>query len=181
MADSEIEKELKYLVASIPADLDKYDKKRLVDIYIPRKEGHAAIRIRQQGDKFSITKKTPVLVDGVQVLKEETIDITEEDFQIFKTMKNARILDKTRFYYPFGEHMMEIDVFSGELRGLVLAEIEFGSIDDLKSFKKPDFLLSDVTSQDFLAGGVLYKLSYGSIEEKLTEFGYSPLRFPSIG
>jgi adenylate cyclase len=175
MGSMEAEKEVKYLLKTVPEGLEKCKSKKLVDIYIPRKEGHAAIRIRQQGDSFFITKKTPEIVDGVKVLNEETINIIGEDFNVFRSMKDAKILDKTRYYYPLGDNVVEIDVFSGKLNGLVLAEVEFSSIDALKAFEKPGFFLIDVTNQDFLAGGVLYKSSYAEIENRLKCLGYSAL------
>jgi CYTH domain-containing protein len=148
----------------------------MVDIYIPRKQGHAAIRIRQQGEKFFITKKTEVIEQGHKTLKEETIEITEEDFDIFKSMQNAKILDKTRYYLPLDSGLvMELDVFSGDLTGLVLGEVEFDSIESLKSFQTPDFCLSDVSNEDSFAGGVLFKLSYSDLEPILDNYGYQKI------
>lgn len=171
----EEERELKYLLREIPPRLTQSKSKKLVDIYIPRKEGHAAIRIRQQGDVFQITKKTPSIVEGICVLNEETISITEEEFAVFKTMRDARVLEKTRYYYPFEGHVLEIDVFGGALSGLVLAEVEFDSLEALRAFDRPYFFGEDVTHRDFLAGGVLYKLTYADIKDTLFQLGYTTL------
>lgn len=171
----EAEKELKFLLKTIPQGLSQCKSKKMIDIYIPRKAGHAAIRIRQQGDQFFITKKTVVMTEGVKVLNEETIQITEEDFMIFSTMEKALILDKTRYDYPLGNNVIEVDIFGGKLNGLALAEVEFNSIEGLKAFTMPEFCLVNVTDKDFLAGGVLYKLSYPEIEKDLSTLGYQPL------
>lgn len=171
----EEERELKYLLREIPPRLTESKSKKLVDIYIPRKEGHAAIRIRQQGDVFQITKKTPVMVEGIKVLNEETIDITEEEFAVFKTMRDAKVLEKIRYYYPFEGHIIEIDVFGGVLSGLVLAEVEFDSLEALRAFDRSYFLGADVTHVDALAGGVLYKMTFADIKDKLSKLGYTSL------
>lgn len=171
----EAEKELKFLLSRLPPRLHPCTSKKIADIYIPRKEGHAALRIRQQGDVFAITKKTPVIVEGIRILNEETISITEEEFLVFKSIKDAKIVEKVRYYYPHKKHIIEIDVFGGTLSGLVLAEVEFESLESLRSFTMPDFFLRDVTSVDFLAGGVLYKFTYADIKDKLAAFNYTGL------
>src|ERR1035437_8997722 len=39
-------------------------------------------------------------------------------------------LTKMRYHYPVGRHIFEIDLFTGSLNGLVIGEIELGSIDE---------------------------------------------------
>jgi CYTH domain-containing protein len=170
----EFEREMKFLLKSLP-DLSNCERQEMVDIYIPRKEGHAAIRIRKKGERFVITKTTEAFEEGIKVLKEETIGITEEEFEVFRTMKDAKILEKTRYVYPLGDRKMEIDVFHGRHDGLVLAEVEFKSLEELKAFEKPDFCLAEVTKEDYLAGGVLYKLDWKDIVDKLDKLGYERL------
>lgn len=41
--------------------------------------------------------------------------------------------------------MIELDVFSGEYEGLMLAEVEFSSIEDAEHFAPPDWFGEDVT------------------------------------
>lgn len=171
----ELEIERTFLVKYLPENLKQFKSKKLVDIYIPRKTGHAAIRIRQQGDKFLITKKTRA--GSANELKEETIVITEEDFNIFKSMQKAGTIEKTRYYYPYKNHIVEIDIFDGRHKGLVLAEIEFNSMEELNSSTIPDFCLADVTENEFVAGGLLCNISYNSLEPKLKEFGYEKIDF----
>lgn len=45
----------------------------------------------------------------------------------------------------------ELDVFTGKLAGLVLIDFEFDSLDAKASFTPPDFILADVTQEDFIA------------------------------
>ena len=54
---SEIEVELTYLAKEIPKDLNKFECKRIVDIYFPKSDLDRKIRLRQNGDKYEITKK----------------------------------------------------------------------------------------------------------------------------
>jgi adenylate cyclase len=41
-----------------------------------------------------------------------------------------KVLQKTRYEIPAGDHVWEIDVFSGTLEGLILAEIELSDADE---------------------------------------------------
>lgn len=171
----EKELECQFLVKKLPEDIKNHKSVKLVDVYIPRKVGHAAVRIRQQGDKFFITKKT--MMRSVYEAKEETIEITEEDFNIFKSMQKAELIEKIRYYYPTTQGMVEIDIFEGKHKGLALAEIEFKSMEELKSSKLPDFCLVEIKKEEFTAGGLLCKTSYQEIEPILNGFDYQKIEF----
>ncbi len=165
-----IELERTFLAKSLP-DLSNCKSKEIIDIYIPRSEGHAAIRIRKNGDKYEITKKTRV-DDDPSKLKEENISITEEEFQHFNEVRGKRV-HKIRYYYPHNGRTAEIDVFQGALKGLIAVEFEFDNDEEKESFQMPEFCLVDVTHSNFIAGGLLCGKSYQDIEEGLNNFGYS--------
>ena len=69
----------------------------------------------------------------------------------------------------------ELDVFTGKLAGLVLIDFEFDSLDAKASFTPPDFILADVTQEDFIAGGLLAGKSYEDIAPELARFSYQRL------
>ena len=52
-------------------------------------------------------------------------------------------IEKTRHYVQHGGHLWEIDDFHGDNAGLVVAEIELGSVDE--AFAKPDWLGVEAT------------------------------------
>jgi CYTH domain-containing protein len=56
-----------------------------------------------------------------------------------------KIISKTRYIVPIenSERKWEIDIFHGENQGLIVAEIELGSEDEV--FEKPEWLGEDVT------------------------------------
>ena len=53
------------------------------------------------------------------------------------------IIDKTRFLVDCGDHTFEVDEFHGDNDGLVVAEVELGSVDE--AYEKPDFIGEEVT------------------------------------
>ena len=58
-------------------------------------------------------------------------------------MCEAAIIEKTRYRVDCGDHTWEVDVFSGANTGLVLAEIELETEDEV--FTRPDWLGIEVS------------------------------------
>jgi adenylate cyclase len=56
---------------------------------------------------------------------------------------NKPLLEKTRYYVQHHDHLWEIDVFSGENEGLIVAEIELKSADE--QFSLPDWAGKEVS------------------------------------
>ena len=67
----------------------------------------------------------------------------------------------------------EIDVFQGALKGLVLVDVEFETVEEKDAFEMPEFCLVEVTQEEFIAGGMLCGKSYEDIEEGLKRYNYS--------
>ena len=55
------------------------------------------------------------------------------------------MIDKTRYLVEFGKHTLEIDEYYGDNEGLVVAEVELGSVDE--EYEIPPFLGEEVTGQ----------------------------------
>ena len=54
-----------------------------------------------------------------------------------------KTLTKYRYNIPVGNHVWEVDVFQGKLEGLIIAEIELSSEDEI--FELPDWVIEDVS------------------------------------
>lgn len=54
-------------------------------------------------------------------------------------------IKKVRFFLPLGAHMAELDVFYGSLGGLIMAEVEFDSIEECDAFVPPKWFGREVT------------------------------------
>ena len=55
------------------------------------------------------------------------------------------IIHKTRYLVPFSNHTYEVDIFDGRNEGLIIAEIELTSEDEV--FEKPEWLGEEVTGK----------------------------------
>jgi len=63
--------------------------------------------------------------------------------EMLSTFVDGSFIDKIRYRVPFGRHQFEVDEFHGSNAGLVLAEIELASADEV--FERPDWLGDEVT------------------------------------
>jgi adenylate cyclase len=75
-------------------------------------------------------------------------------------LRRGHIVEKVRYIVPCGNLNWEIDVFSGENLGLVIAEIEL--LDENHQIELPPWVGSEVTGQDRYYNGTLAQHPYGS-------------------
>lgn len=169
-----LEIEKTYLAKSIPEGLAACAHKELLDVYVPRESAHAHLRIRKNGDRHEITKKTPINPNDASQLKEETIVLTADEFNALASVPGKRIR-KIRYLYPYQGMTAEVDVFQDSLAGLVVVDFEFDSPEAQRAFVMPEFCLADITQEDFIAGGVLCGKKYQDIQAELERFNYKPL------
>ncbi|MBE0427250.1 MAG: hypothetical protein IBX72_11485 [Nitrospirae bacterium] len=169
-----IEIERTYLARYIPEGLRNCDCSEVVDIYIPADSVHPKLRIRKNGRKHEINKKQPVQGNDASHQMEQTIKITEDEFNALSIIAGKKI-HKVRYYYPYNGRTAEIDVFQGPLEGLVLVDFEFKTTEEKDNFVMPDFCMADVTQEEFIAGGMLCGKSYEEISDSLKKFNYSKL------
>ena len=106
------------------------------------------IRVRRVCDACTGEQEFILTVKGRGLIAREEIEwkISEEAYESLAERRIGRTVIKDRYRKPLDEaHTLEIDVFRGELCGLVLAEIEFADIADLESFAVPAYLENDVS------------------------------------
>jgi adenylate cyclase len=82
------------------------------------------------------------------------------DAEELMSLRRGQIIEKVRYIVPAGDLTWEIDVFSGENLGLVIAEIELPS--ENHQIELPSWIGSEVTGQDRYYNGTLARHSYCS-------------------
>lgn len=172
MVSSELE--LTYLVRWLPEGLLGAPSKLVVDVYFPATANHPCLRLRQNGDQYEMTKKSPVKDTDSSHQNEHTINLNEHEFNALAAAPGKRVA-KQRYFYNYHGQSAEIDVFLEGLKGLVLADFEFDERGDQLAFKIPDFCLADVTQEAFVAGGKLAAKTYEDIEADLARYEYKPI------
>ena len=104
----------------------------------------------------------------------QTIILTEAEFEALKSLDGKKT-HKIRYYYNYNGRVCEIDVFQGDLLGLVVVDFEFDDEDTMNKFEMPEFCLIDITPEEFIAGGMICGKKYSDVEADLEKFGYKKL------
>jgi CYTH domain-containing protein len=77
---------------------------------------------------------------------EEEIDIEPARFERLWPLTEGRRIEKRRYELPAGEGLViELDVYAGDLDGLVVAEVEFASDEQADAFTPPPWFAREVT------------------------------------
>jgi CYTH domain-containing protein len=134
-----MEIERKFLLKIIPADLDKYESKKIAQGYLCTEP---VVRIRRSNDDYYLTYKG----GGLMVREEYNLPLTREAYAHLLPKIDGLLIAKTRYLIPLeGGLTAELDVFEGELAPLVIVEVEFETEADANSFTPPDWFGEDVT------------------------------------
>lgn len=133
--------ERKFLVKSLPENLEQYPHKDIVQGYLAIAEDGTEVRLRQKGNKYFQTVKS----GSGKTRFESEIEITEEQFNSFWEVTKGKRVEKTRYEIPHENGTIELDVYRGDLDGLLSAEMEFSSEEESDKFTVPEWLSEEVT------------------------------------
>ncbi len=109
--------------------------------YISSDSENITVRVRVLGSKGFLTLKGPT--KGISRSEMEVEIPVEEATHMLRNFCGDRVVSKTRYLLGINGLQWEIDEFSGENQGLIVAEIELESED--QAFEKPDWLGEEVS------------------------------------
>lgn len=104
-------------------------------------DARCSVRVRVAESQGFLNIKSGTL--GIQRSEYEYPIPLAEAEEILDTLCAKPLLEKTRHYLKFDQHLWEIDEFAGENAGLIMAEVELSRIDE--PFARPDWLGKDVS------------------------------------
>lgn len=133
-----MEIERKFLIKELP-DLEKYDYVEIEQGYLCT---HPVVRIRKKNGKYILTYK------GSGLLAHEEIEaaLTEEAYNHLAEKIDGYLITKRRYLIPLDPYTIELDVFAGHMDGLIMAEVEFPTVEEADAFTAPDWFGDDVTN-----------------------------------
>src|SRR5947207_13134769 len=79
----------------------------------------------------------------------------------------ANEIRKNRYSFEHAGNKYGIDLFLGDLLGLILAEISFESDEELEQFERPAFTFAEVTNSEMFTGARLVDLTFEYIRNKV--------------
>jgi CYTH domain-containing protein len=164
-----IERERRYVLQDLPEGLTRVDPHlQITDNYITG----TRLRLRKvrepRTNKWTIKftqKFAPNPGDLARTIITNTYlnALEAETLSIF----NGNEIRKNRYPFHFAGKDFAIDMFLGDLFGLVLAEVSFENDEDLDSFPPPPFVIADVTNNELFSGGKLSELKFSDLREEI--------------
>ncbi len=134
-----MEIERKFLIKQLPPQLSEYEHSKIEQGYLCT---DPVVRIRRRDDRYTLTYKS----GGMLAREEYNLPLTAEAYAHLKPKADGLIIEKTRYLIPLDDRLViELDLFEGVHTGLILAEVEFDSIEEAKAFTPPDWFGEDVT------------------------------------
>lgn len=138
-----VEIERKFLVKSDAFKSDAFKQTRIVQGFLST-DKKRTVRVRLKGDIGFLTIKGVSSENGLSRFEwEKEIEKTEAE-SLLKLCKKG-IIDKIRYEIKMDHHIFEVDVFSGDNEGLIVAEVELNS--ENENFTKPHWLGEEVTGE----------------------------------
>jgi len=136
--------ERKFLVEHLPENLQQYPSTEIIQGYLAITEDGSEVRLRKKGDSYFQTVKSGF---GLQ-RGEAEIEISRDQFDQLWSMTEGKRIEKARYEIDYSGRKIELDIYSGILEGLIVAEVEFDSIELAKSFAPPGWFGREVTEDE---------------------------------
>jgi CYTH domain-containing protein len=148
-----MEIERKYLITDPPKDLHQYTCRYIEQGYLCIKP---VIRVRKEDKNYFLTFKG----SGMMAREEINIPLTAEAYEHLKRKIDGRLISKYRYNIPLLHPqvkegfpkppedyrlLIELDVFESPYPQLLMAEVEFGSVEAAEAFLPPAWFGEDVT------------------------------------
>lgn len=136
-----IEIERKFLVTSGAFKTDAFNKTRIIQGFL-NTDKERTVRVRIKGEKGFLTIKGESINNGLMRFEWEK-EISKTDANTLLQLCEKGIIDKIRYEVKKGNHIFEVDEFFGDNKGLIIAEVELNSEEEV--FEKPNWLGKEVT------------------------------------
>lgn len=150
MENYEIER--KFLIKELPENLESYDYHLIEQGYLSTAP---VVRVRKSDDEYYMTYKSKGFIQR----EEYNLPLTEASYYHLLAKADGNIISKKRYLIPFGKYTIELDVFSSPTK-MVLAEVEFDSLEEANAFIPPAWFDKDVTGNPDYSNSVLSRKKF---------------------
>ncbi|MEP6911468.1 MAG: hypothetical protein ABI923_01870 [bacterium] len=168
-----VERERRYLLQDLPEGLTRPDPHvQITDNYITG----TRLRLRKvrepRANKWTVKLTQKFAPDPTDFSRTIITNIYLNAMEVEALgISDANEIRKNRYPFEFEGRKWSVDMFLGELFGLVLAEVSFETDEELESFPKPPFAVADVTNIELFTGGRLCELTFEDIREEIIKMG----------
>ncbi len=171
---AQVERERRYLLRDLPEGITRADPHlQITDNYMTG----SRLRLRKvrepRTNKWTV-KFTQKFAPNPEDLSRTTITNTylnALEAEVLATVFNSNEIRKNRYPFEFEGRKFSVDMFLGDLFGLVLAEVSFDTDEELDHFPKPPFAVVDVTNEELFTGGRLCQLTFSEVRAEIVKRG----------
>lgn len=147
-----MEIERKYTLKMLPDNLESYPCRIIEQAYL---NTNPVVRVRRDNADYYLTYKG----SGMMAREEYNLPLNKESYEHLLEKADGNIISKKRYVLPIEnpqftdgfiplatpELIIELDVFAAPFAPLIMAEVEFPSIEMANAFIAPDWFDEDVT------------------------------------
>ena len=165
-----VERERRYLLSELPPGLKVNDRHaQITDNYLTN------TRLRLRKVRWPATNEWTLKLTQKHAPGEPpdfsrtlitSIYLNEYEYEVLSVFE-ANEIRKNRYPYEHEGRKYSIDVFLGALHGLILAETEFDTDEELRDFPAPPFAAREVTRDELFTGARLVELTIDSLRAEL--------------
>ena len=151
-----IEIERKFLVNNLDFKSEAFKKTHIKQGFLSSHKKRV-VRVRITDENAYLTIKGKSSPDGLQRFEWEK-PISMSDAVTLLELCEKTPIEKIRYFVKNDKHIIEVDEFLAENRGLIIAEIELNNID--QSYIKPNWIGKEVTGHERYYNACLSKNPY---------------------
>jgi CYTH domain-containing protein len=163
------ERERKFLLRELPEPLTRASRHvQIWDNYITNTRLRLR-RVRVPETKERVWKLTQKFAPSAGDYSRTTITniyLSPAEYEVLSVFEGNEIR-KNRYPFEHEGRKYSIDVFLGALWGLILAETDFDTDEEMDAFPLPPFAFMDVTNDETFTGGRLVELSFDDVRKSL--------------
>ena len=169
---AQVERERRYLLRDLPEGMTRADPHlQITDNYMTG----SRLRLRKvrepRTNKWTV-KFTQKFARNPEDLSRTIITNTylnALEAEVLSSIFNSNEIRKNRYPFEFDGRNFSVDMFLGDLFGLVLAETSFETDEELDTFSAPPFVLADVTNEPLFSGGRLCELTFSDVRAEIAK------------
>lgn len=163
-----VERERKFLLRSLPEPLTRMSEHAQIwDNYITNTRLRLR-RVRWPKTKEQVWKLTQKFApDGEDFSRTlvTNIYLSEYEYEVLSVFE-ANEIRKNRYPFEHEGRAYGIDLFIGPLWGLILAETDFETDEEMEKFRLPSFAVEDVTNDELFTGARLASLTFAELKDE---------------
>lgn len=137
-----MEIERKFLIKHLSFDISSYPQCSITQSYISM---NPTIRLRKSNQDIFLTVKG----SGALAREEFELPITKTQYLSLLQKVDTPSVIKTRYFIPLENKLIaELDVYNGNLKGLLTVEVEFQTLEQAYAFNPPSWFGLEVTEDN---------------------------------